>query len=84
MGSDCFPKTPCGLFRDNHWGWAEMDFNWIIKLKTQNILPSPRQRVSEKNAMSGEKAGLRKIAMNAEWTKEGDFSTVKGGELPLS
>lgn len=31
--------------------------------------------------MSGEKAGLRKIAMNAEWAKDGDFSTAMQEEL---
>lgn len=28
--------------------------------------PVPRQKILEKNAMSGEKAGLRKTAMNVE------------------
>ena len=60
-----------------------MDLNWISNLKIQNILQSPRQRIFEKNAMSGKKAGLRKMAMNAEWTTEGDFSTAEQGELRL-
>lgn len=44
---------------------------------------SPKQRVSERNATSGEKAGHRKTAASTEWRKERDFPNVKQKELRL-
>ena len=44
---------------------------------------SPKQSVSERNAMSGKKAGHRKTATSTEWRKERDFPNAKQKALRL-